>query len=162
MSTRPAATGPNSDTPEVSGTDPARPAPSSGKAAGTKPAARTGPAARTERGTVVAEYRAEGGFAGVRDTLTVWADGATALELRPGSTVTGKATATQLADLKRLIATREFASAAIQYGHNHGVDRTIYAILAAGKTITIAGAATLPKPVAEAQVILNALMSALR
>ena len=134
-------------------------------------AARTGPAA-TEKPVagdpaddaprVVAIYRAEGGFAGVRDTLTVCADGATALELRPGSEARGTATATQVADLTRLIATREFASAASQYGHNHGIDRTTYVIVAAGKTITIAGAATLPKPVAEAQAILNALMSALR
>jgi hypothetical protein len=115
---------------------------------------------------VLVIYRAEGGFAGVRDTLTVYADGRTELDLRPGSTVGGQATKAQLTDLTRLINSKEFASAKTEYGHKQGLDRTTFAIVIGDKTITLAGPTTppntVPKPVAQAQVILDTLMTELR
>jgi len=67
-------------------------------------------AAPTDSGAIVIIYNKSGRFAGINDTLTVYADGTLKLENRRGEDKTAQVEPSELSKLRDLLASPEFAA----------------------------------------------------
>jgi hypothetical protein len=104
---------------------------------------------------IVAEQTRSGGFAGIEEQLTVYADGTLELERR-GSTQTAQGDAAAIQALRATVSSAEWSQLDSEYG-KPVPDGYTYTVEAGGKTVTTYDGADFPEPLATAMQQLDEL-----